>query len=299
MKRIMFSLSLSVLLIITGGAEADTMERGTVQIEYERGLKSAALEILGYMPSIMERIEKRTGLPAEIPVEIVTYRRRSDFVRSAGTDLIAAYAVPRRKLIVLDLSRMSVHPLNLRMIIAHEMAHIVLHHHIGDGRIPKWFDEGVAEWISGVSELISPGKGDVLKRAAIGGRLLPFYTLKSGFPGDASGFALAYAQGLSMVEYIGNEHGEEAVRALIMRMKEGKEFRQAVRQVLNMGFSDLERSWERKVRKRYTWPGYVTNNIHWILFLAGAFVIVYGFVRLRKRMREYPDDDEEDGFDGW
>ncbi|GBE31889.1 hypothetical protein BMS3Bbin05_00792 [bacterium BMS3Bbin05] len=275
-------------------AQFEEIGKTGVTLKFEKGTKGAALEILGLIPALKKRIRKRSGLKFDFPFEMIIYRNRSDFVDMAGNDMIAAFAVPARNLIVLDLSRMSVHPLNIELITIHEMTHLVLHHYIREENLPKWFDEGVAQWVSGISEMINPHSGDLLKKAVIYRKVIPFYDIENRFPADRNGFALAYEESLNIIEYIESQYGETAVRNIILRLERGERFSDAVRNVVPEGLVKVERSWRRSLEIKYTWLGYVSNNIYWILFVAGALLTVFGFLRLRKRIRDYPDDNDED-----
>ncbi|MEE9524647.1 MAG: hypothetical protein V3V59_07850 [Thermodesulfovibrionales bacterium] len=296
MIRVTFISAIIFISLVQGvySANFDEIERNGATITYEEGLKNAALEILGTVPAIRNTIQSRVGLSLDFPFHIIIFKARENFIKQAGNDLVAAYAVPAKSLIVMDLSQMRVHPLNIELIIMHEITHLVLHHFIKKGNLPKWFDEGISEWVSGISDMINPGKKDVLKRAVISRKVIPLYRLSHSFPRDRNGFKLAYEQSRSMVEYIENEYGEDALRSIIMRLKNGGEFNEAVRNEFSITFAELERSWLKDIDVRYTWLGYISNNIYWILFVFGALIVVVGFIRLRWRIKNYKDDDEED-----
>ncbi len=290
-------ISAIIYVLLAQGAYAtnfEEIERNGVTITYEEGLKSASIEILGTVPSIRKKIQSRVGLRLDFPFHIIIFKDRENFIMQAGNDLIAAYALPAQSRIVMDLSQMRVHPLNIELITMHEITHLVLHHHIKRENLPKWFDEGISEWVSGISDMINPDKKDVLKRAVIGRKIIPLYRLSDSFPRDRNRFALAYEQSRSMVEYIENEYGEDALRSIIMRLKKGETFNDAVRNEFLITFAELESSWLKDIDVRYTWFGYISNNIYWILFVFAGIVVVIGFIRLRWRIRNYKDDDEEE-----
>jgi hypothetical protein len=270
------------------------MERAGIKISYDEGLKTAAIDILGTMPSIKNRIRSRIGLRLDFPFHIIIFKDRENFTKQAGNDLIAAYALPAQNRIVMDLSQMRVHPLNIELITMHEITHLVLHNHIKRENLPKWFDEGISEWVSGISDMINPDKKDVLKRAVIGRKVIPLYRLSNSFPRERNGFALAYEQSRSMVEYIESEYGEDALRSIIMRISKGVEFNEAVRNEFSITVAELESSWLKDIDVRYTWFGYISNNIYWILFVFAGIIVVIGFIRLRWRIKNYKDEEEED-----
>jgi hypothetical protein len=112
------------------------------------------------------------------------------------------------------------------------------------------------------------------------------------FPRDRNGFALAYKQSSSMIEFIESAYGQGSVKGILMRLARGEDFSDAVRDALSTGFDEVVQKWTRKIQIRYTWLAYLSDNIYWILFIAAAVITVCGFIRLRKKIREYPDDEE-------
>lgn len=291
-------LIISLLLVMFLSASAfcaDTAEllADSFTIRYEEGLKGAAGEIARMVPLLKGRLQVQTGLSFDFPFEIIIYKNRNDFTRIARSDMVAAFAVPDQNLIVIDLSQMRVHPLNLELITLHEMCHLLLRRHIEERILPRWFDEGVAQWVSGgMNEIINPQEGNVLRKAVISQGLLSFSEMAHDFPRDRNGFALAYEQSSSMIEFIESAYGQGSVKGILMRLAQGEDFSDAVRDALSTGFDEVIQNWTRKIQIRYTWLAYLSENIYWILFIAAAVITVCGFIRLRKKIKEYPDDEE-------
>lgn len=284
--------------VLIPAAQFHELKSPSFTIHSEAGLDGAAEEITRMIPPIKEQLQEKTGLAFDFPFEVVVYRERNDFVQHAGSDMISAFAVPHKNLVVLDLSQMRVHPLNIELIILHEMCHLLLHKHIGDENLPKWFDEGVSQWVSGgMSEIINPQEADVLKRAVIGNRLIPLRQLSKIFPPDRPGLALSYEQGKSMVDYIEETYGSGSVRKIIQGLAEGVDFQSVLRQKLSVSFDGLERDWERALKFRYTWFTYLSDNLLWIIFIAGSILVVAGYYLLKKRMRNLPEDEDQEWFE--
>ncbi len=286
-----------ILLVLVSAGEAlpaEMKKAPGVKVHYRAENENYAEVIIGRLPSIRARVAARTGLSSDMDITVVIYKDRDEFLKSTSTDMIAAFAVPDDSRIVLDLTRMRVHPLNMELIIMHELSHLVLHRYIRDSELPKWFDEGVSEWVSGISEIIAPDRSDILKKAVIGGSMIPLYRIRAVFPDDRQGFALAYEESRSMIEFIAQKYGEGSVRGIIGRLKDGETFNTAIRSELSLSIAELEAKWLNDLDIRNSWVSYISNNIYWLLFMFGSVIIIAGFIRLRWRIKHYRDDEEED-----
>src|SRR4030066_1089058 len=294
MKVIIFIFSLIVLISIPArAAEFEIIKTDEVAIKYEKGLSGVSNELARLIPILKGEIQERTGLHIDFPFDVVIYRDRETFRRLVNNDIIAAFAIPGKDLIVLDYSQFRYDPLTLNLIVMHEMCHLLLHKNIAEDNLPRWFDEGLSQWVSsGINEIVYPRSTDVLKKAIINGTLLPFSTIAESLPSDPADLILSYEQGKSMVDYIGQRYGTDSIKGVISRLSSGVSFNDAVRDELGADFSEIEKKWRRdKGKQQYIWLAYISDHIYLILFFMAAFLTVYGFFRLKKRMRDYQDDE--------
>ncbi|OGW42234.1 MAG: hypothetical protein A2132_07030 [Nitrospirae bacterium RBG_16_43_11] len=289
-----FILSLILSFSIPAHAiEFEIIKTHDVTIKYEKGLSGVSNEIGSLIPSLKEETEKRIGLPINFPFGIIIYRDRENFRSLVSNDMIAAFAIPGQDLIVLDNSQFQFDSLTLRLIVMHEMCHLLLHKNIAGNNLPRWFDEGVSQWVSsGINEIVYPRSTDALKMAFINGTLLSFSTITEELPSNPSDFILSYEQGRSMVDYIGQRYGTDSIKGIISRLSSGVGFYDAVSDELGADFTEIEKQWRRdKGKQQYTWLAYISDHIYLILFFIAAFLTIYGFIRLKKRMRDYQDDE--------
>ncbi len=294
MKVIIFIFSLIVSFSIPAHAvEFEIIKTHDVTIKYEKGLSGVSNEIGSLIPSLKEETEKRIGLPINFSFDIIIYRDRKTFRRLVNSDMIAAFAIPGQDLIVLDYSQFRHDPLTLKLIVMHEMCHLLLHKNIAGNNLPRWFDEGLSQWVSsGINEIVYPRSTDVLKMAFISGTLLPFSTISEALPPDTADLILSYEQGRSMVDYIEQRYGMDSIKGIISRLSSGAGFHDAVNDELGADFTEIEKKWRRdKGKQQYTWFAYISDHIYLILFFISAFLTIYGFIRLRKRMRDYQDEE--------
>jgi len=297
-------LALSILLIwllastATGlcrePAGFDSMDIGGAILQFKRDLQPAAEELAGMYPDLRSALVRRFGWPLDFTPTIVLADSRERFRRAAGSALIAAYAVPSRNLIVLDYSRLSADPGRLAAVTKHELVHLLLHHHIDKVPLPRWLNEGVAQWVSeGIGELLVRPQPGLLERAVLTGNHLPLARMQHRFPSNREGLLLAYEQSRSIVQFIADRFGEETVLQILDRMKHGFQIDAALQAVLALDTRQLEQRWLQQLQKPSPWLTFLARNIYPILFLFGALLTVFGFLRFLIRKHRYRDEEDE------
>ncbi|MEV1003773.1 hypothetical protein [Nonomuraea sp. NPDC050202] len=106
------------------------------------------------------------------------------------------------------------------VIASHELTHVELHARLGDGRVPQWFDEGLAVLVSDDPRYLAP----------TGDRCLldthrPLPATLADWLRAASADPQLYARAACRVSrWAGTNGGKEGVRALIERLSTGQAF---------------------------------------------------------------------------
>lgn len=257
---------------------------------------SAAAESLGAAyPDLRAELQRSLGWEYDRTPTIVLQNDRDQFEDWAGTPYFSAFAVAERELIVLDHTRLT-DPTALRATLKHELCHLLLGRHIPRDRLPRWLNEGVAQWSSdGLSELLAHQEQVSLPAAAASGRLFSLSALSDGFPNSRSGLALAYAQSRSVVDYLVREYGREGLLALLNALKAGDPLPAAVQTALGISPSQLEAGWKESLADTPAWLLFLAQYLYELIFVGAALATVYGFIRLRLRQKRYAAGlDEED-----
>jgi len=298
MSRYVISLLLLLIISITPvcaeSLNLKVYRDDEVTIQYEAPLEKVIKRIDEMYPSIKSDLEEKLNLKVTFIPTILLIHSSSKFKKMVGgNDLITAYAVPGRNLIVVNYSKMETTPFNLELTLKHELSHLLLRHHI-QGEFPKWLNEGVSQWVSdGIADIINFNGNRLLKQAAISNNFLALKDLNIYFPSSPNLFTLSYEESRSIVEYIDNKFGSDRLLLILEKLHEGNSIEEAVLTSLSVDISQLENDWHMHLRRKYTWFSYFTDNIYWIIFFAGAIITVIGFFQLRKRIKNYPDEDDD------
>ncbi|MBN2515856.1 MAG: hypothetical protein JXC33_07460 [Deltaproteobacteria bacterium] len=283
------------------GVEMGRLQSTDVAVIFEKPLHAAAREVTTIYPDLKEELEKIFGWKLDYSPTIILIKDRKRFQRMVGSTLVAALAVPQRKLIVIDYSRMTSRPFTLRTILKHELCHLLLHAHIEDGKLPRWLDEGIAQWVSeGIGEIVMQRNRSILERAMLTGTYIRLRHLEYHMPDDGNDLLLAYEESKSIVEYILNKFGKEGILKILEHLKDGDGIYTAVRESLALSLPDLEDRWHKHISRKIYWLSLISNYLYEILFFVAALLSLAAYLRRLKRRRDhkdlYEEPDEEDDF---
>jgi hypothetical protein len=296
---IKMAVILCIILSTTSlfAANPASLQTDQVIIVFAEPLRSVAEEVAAIYPSAKKELEDTFQWPVDFRPTVALINDRKQFQQMVGSDQIVAYALPRKQVMVIDYSRMNTSPFTLKTTIKHELCHLLLHHYIDRSKLPRWFDEGVCQWVSdGFTELIMDFKQSNLTRAILSGRYFRMHQLNDRFPSDKASLQLAYAQSKSLVDFISREFGKESILTILNNLRYGLSFEKAIRESLGVSFTDLELDWIDDLKNRDNWLVYVSIYMYEFLFVLGALVVVVGFVRvvIRKKKRYAALEDDED-----
>ena len=270
------------------------LEENGIKVLFEPPHESVARELAEIYPGVRAELENIFGWDLNITPSIILIKDSKQFQQIIRSPLTVAFAVPEKDLIVIDYSKMSAHPLNLRNIFKHELCHLLLHRHIKSAALPRWLDEGVAQWVSdGVGDIILDQKRSLLNKAAFMGRFISLGSLARGFPRREQDLILAYEESRSFVDHIVGKFGREGVLEILEHMKRGENVHAAVLRSCSISLGDLEKGWHSALRKRITWFTYLSYNLYEILFAFAALITIYAAIKLILRKRRLMKEMEE------
>jgi hypothetical protein len=226
------------------------------------------------------------GLPPEVPRRAIVYLApdRERFDALTGGEVPhwgAGVAIPSLGRIVIPLFAT---PWGGRgeadRTIRHEWAHLGLHEHLSGLRIPRWFDEGYAQWASGGWDAASAWR---LRIALAGGGAPPLDSLSLVWPRDRTSAELAYLLSASAVGYLAEGSGPRGIAIFIERWRETGDFEGAFRRTFGITTGTFERQWIQHVKRRYGWLLVLSQSVVFWLLLGVALLVLFRIRRRRDR----------------
>jgi hypothetical protein len=257
-------------------------------------LVPAARDILGLYAVTKKGLEATFFWQIDFRPMIVLVGERGVFQDMAGNQSFVAYAIPEKQVIVIDHTRMDEHPFTLEITLKHELCHLLLHRRMENTDMPKWLDEGIAQWISeGIPELVTTPRESQLTSAALSGSLLSLESISRSFPQDEGRLALAYEESRSMVEYIIKNYGRNGVLNILEALRKGASLNDAVQVSLMATLPDLEKAWQKEQLGLTALLAYLAVHLYTILFVLAAVLTFWAWVRARLRKRRMKDEPED------
>ncbi len=181
-------------------------------------------------------------------------------------------------------------------VLRHEWAHLALAHELGRLRIPRWFNEGYAEWAAGSWQENGSLK---LGLALAFGDTPPLDSLALTWPRDRVSAEVAYLLSASVIHYLVESSGVAGLEAFIAEWKRGSSFDGAMRVVYGATPGQLETDWRGWVKRRYGWLVVISHSsVFWtalVAALAAMFLVRRRYRReqmARLRAGEPPDTPE-------
>ena len=288
-------LLLTVRCLYAG--EVHVLEQSDVLVLYEAQLGSAAGEVAAIYPASKAALEGVFGWDLVFRPTVLLIKSRERFRRMAESPLSVAFAVPGKNLIVIDYTRMNIHPFSLGNTLKHELCHLLLHNHIREPPLPRWLDEGACQWVSdGIGDILFDQKRSLLNKAAFRGRFIPLQELKETFPRHKESLLLSYEESKSFIAHIVARSGKEGLLKVLSRMKGGEDVEVAILKVLSTPLNKLEKEWQQSLKKKATWFTYLSYHLYEILFSLMAFMAIAAFIKIVLRKRAYIKEEDDERF---
>jgi len=207
--------------------------------------KDAEETIVGDVLRILEAAYRNVGKslggvypPSPIQVSLYTYEGFFESTQQ-GEHVSALYDGTKIRCPVIDKSGEIVELKDLEKRLTHEYVHVAVRH-VARQNIPWWYNEGLAETLSG--DLTASEKKLLtlaLKRQAIFsfGDITPLNVLET-FSKDE--LAIAYAQSHAAVELLKNKYGERRHAFMLQHLRRGLDAEEALKKTYRINYRTLE-----------------------------------------------------------
>ncbi|MGD9229006.1 MAG: hypothetical protein PVF26_21055 [Desulfobacterales bacterium] len=298
-KRAFLSiLFLLAMVSIVFAVEQKVLETKELVVVYDAGLDRTARQALAAYSGIKEALETSFQWRLDFRPTLVLLNDQNRFRQMAGHELVVAYALPKKKGVVIDNSKMNISPFTLQTTFKHELCHLLLHHNIRDDNLPRWLDEGICQWASdGLADIIMDTKRDLLPAAILSDSDFDLDTLQHRFPRGKNALILAYEQSKSAVAYLNREYGSQAILDFLRLLQQGYDLKSAFEIRFETSFDEFKYRWRAHLKKNINWFTYLSIHLYEILFVSAALLTIFGFIRMILRRRAYSTQEDEDDED--
>jgi len=239
----------------------------------------------------LAKIEKITGPIEQTPLDIFIVASEERFDSLAGSsipDWGAGVAMPYRNRIVIKSPIIIPGEKSLVELLAHELSHIALARQTWGQRVPRWFDEGMAMYMSaewGWSENLSIGT------AVVFGATIPLNEIEKLNRFDADKAHVAYSESYLAFRYLHETYGVSSIRILLDNIRRGRSIDNAFIAAIGGDQMVFEREFMTYLHGRYNVITLIVNSN--MLWIGLALIVIIGFALSRLRRKKRMDQFDE------
>lgn len=225
------------------------------------------------------------------PIRVVLIPESSPLAQDVPS-WVSGYARGGEGLIVLFPARVRSYPdRNLRALVHHEVAHVLVARAARGRPVPRWFNEGVAtvaarEW--GVEDRAR------FAMAVLGGTTRTTRDLDAGFEGSDVEVRRAYALSAAFVRFVQQRYGSSAPASVLRGIGSGLSFEDAFAATAGVPLAEAEHRFFKEDAFWNTWLPFLTSTgALWMAVTLLALVAIHRRrVRSRRMIEEWEEEEE-------
>jgi hypothetical protein len=265
------------------------LDTGNLQVRWISGDRAFGQAILNAAQRALKSAESLLPAPLPNPTRVYVYPTSTDLQGAMLDQLswVAGHAIVDLGTITISVAPGPEQDYDLDRQLPHELMHILTYQAAGDGyqRLPTWLTEGLAS----LAEITpNPDYQSSLTQAVDTSTLIPMSSLCNGFPQEASGAFLAYAQSASFMRFIYQKYGTPGFQKLITNYQNGLGCDEGVNAALGSSLEQFDHRWQQEVLGVDTGSLAVVNLAPYLVsgLLLMALPLGFGlFMRQRSRKK--------------
>lgn len=250
-------------------------------VEAPPGLEAVAEEVRTIGGGDFTGVLHLTGVTGfTAPIRVILEPESGALARNTPS-WVSGFADGREATIVLFPARVRSYPdRNLRTLVHHEVAHVLVAQAAGGRPVPRWFNEGVATVAAREWGLEDRARFAV---AVVGGRPHSTRDLDAGFAGSGPEVARAYALSAAFVRFMQHEYGSASPATVLSGLARGLDFDTAFFHATGVGLPRAEKRFFEDEAFWNTWVPFLTST--GALWMAITVLALIAFQRRRARNR--------------
>ena len=292
------ALLLAALLTAMPAGAAGAAEPPVLVVEAPDVLAGAARQTRALDTGRLASIMRLTGLTAAgRPIRVLLAPESARLARDTPP-WVAAFADAGADTVVLFPARVGSYPYSsLETVLFHEVAHILTARAAGGGRIPRWFNEGLA---SAAERTWGLGARSRFAWEVVAGERPSATALEGLFHGSDRDVARAYALSDALVRDLLERYGSDAPARILARMSGGAPFEVALYAVTGYPTEGVMLSfWAR----HDTWKSWISAVGHpftqWSFITVLALAAIWSHRRRRRARRRRWELEEQAEQEEW
>jgi hypothetical protein len=262
-----------------------TVSDGVVNVRWYRGDLQVAQNALDVAAAGLDRARQDVSVDALLqPIDVYLYANADDMRAALSADTppgVEAQTLYETSVILVAVAPEQANIPRLRRILPHEVTHALIHEVTQSefDSVPLWFSEGIA---TSVEHAFAPDPDaqSLFAQAVQERDLIPLDTLCATFPYDLGQARLAYVQSGSLIDYMRDMYGRQALRGLAAAYADGATCEGGVQRVLGVSLTGLQAQWIDNLAPRSSWAVMWEENRAWLILLVLFAVLPLLFIDL-------------------
>ncbi len=192
----------------------------------------------------LDTLSSDIGIKIEHPIKIFIYASHTDLmdaINATSPEWTGGQAFSKNGVVVIGIEP-TADSLKWGLgAMSHEMTHLVVYQATDSpyAQLPRWLDEGIAVYNEDRNGLVQDFRL-VFDQAVANNQLMTLRTLSSPFPPDPKEANLAYGQSGSVVKFIVDTYGPDAMAKLLAIFSQGALYDEALQQALGVDTDGLD-----------------------------------------------------------
>ncbi len=251
-----------------------TLESAPFQVHWYTGGVDFGQSLLNEAQRALQASRSWLNAPLEDTIHIYAYASPAE-VQSAlqlgGYTWVAGHTDPALNVILVSLPPGLDQEYEIGRQIPHELMHVLVYHRLGPdaARLPTWLDEGLA---SNAERIPNPDYAYLLQETYAQGNLIPLADLCHGFPRDAAGALLAYAEAQSFTAFLHGQYGRSGIEKLLAAYADGVDCERGPKLALGKSLAQLEHTWVQQELGQSRWA--TLREMYPYLFLLFLLLVI-------------------------
>ena len=175
----------------------------------------------------------------------------------------------------------------LEEVLAHEVAHVLIHRAGGGRPVPRWFDEGLAMLAARSWRLRDETE---LALGVVSGPRVPLWKLDDLFRGDRRDVERGYALAGTLVRDLLDRYDPAVPRIVLARLARGDTFDEAVRGTTGATLIEIGDAFYERQASLKRWIPILTSGT--VLWFGISVLAIVAAIRKRRRRAELEEERE-------
>ncbi len=262
------------------GPLQDQYRQTTLEVYWVEGDLQFAQNALNTALVALADLERELASPLPGLIRMFIYPSEQELrnaLNMGGYDWAGGQARPELDAVLVGIPNDALALGEMERLVPHELTHLLVYQAVGGqlGRVPPWLDEGLAT----VHALRpDPDQDALLQQALAEGGLVPLKSLCAPFPQELAAARLAYAQSASVVQYIRERYGSQAIRNLLAAYADNASCNTGVIRALGMSLDGLDAAWRASLTHRSPVSIALSDGAVWLALWLLSAVLVLPFL---------------------